>query len=90
MFLIAREVDPRLLQFLKIGFVRADHTSTGMMDKATFQKIFIQAMKRDDQEIFEVIFNFAKENDEIISFGRLTELIDNYQLYPHIVKKDKN
>jgi hypothetical protein len=47
-FLIAREVDPRLLQFLKIGFVRADHTSTGMIDKATFQKIFTQAMKRDD------------------------------------------
>ena len=52
-------------------------------------------MKTDDLELFEAIFNFVKEvspplGEEMATFNKLNDLVDMYQMYPQVIKKDKN
>lgn len=85
------------MAYLKIGFVRIDKDNTGMMKTSDFKGVLKSILKniKDEQETFNLIINYVKaepenENSDIIAFEKLNTLIEVYQFYPLIVKKDKN
>lgn len=69
---------------VKIGFLRADPLSTGILQKERFQRFFA------NPEVCEVVCSYCEQSSGFIDFQRVSELADTYQMYPHQVKKDKN
>ena len=60
-----------------------------------------QSQGADDQELFDIVMSYVNQGDTIekkpqdsgdaiLDFERLTTLIEAFQFYPMIVKKDRN
>ena len=84
------------MAYLKIGFVKKDSNNTGKMKIPDFKIILSSILKnvKEEKEIFDLITNFAmsevESESDVVVFEKLNTLIEVYQFYPLIVKKDKN
>lgn len=47
---------------------------------------------KQDKEVFDLILNYVKDSkaDDEVVFEKLNTLIEVFQFYPLIIKKDKN
>lgn len=94
--LYIKGIDTRQMAFLKIGFVKKDKDSAGKMKIADFKTVLNSILKniKDEKETMDLIINFVRGEQEsdsdFILFEKLNTLIEVYQFYPLIVKKDKN
>jgi Ca2+-binding EF-hand superfamily protein len=79
---------------LKIGFVKKDKDNTGKMKLNEFKAILNTILKnmKEEKDTLDLIINFSKSESEedIIQFDKLNSLVEVYQFYPLIIKKDKN
>ena len=80
-----------------MGFVRKDKENSGKMKIRDFKIVLKSIIKNisDDTEVHQKIIDFVRvdegsTDDDSISFEKLNTLIEVYQFYPLIVKKDKN
>lgn len=87
-------MDSRQLSFLKLGCVKKDKESAGKMKLFEFKNVMNTILKnqKSDRETFEAIISFIKDdkNEDEILLEKLNTLIEVFQFYPLIVKKDKN
>ncbi|TNV73715.1 hypothetical protein FGO68_gene1155 [Halteria grandinella] len=99
--LFMKQVDPRQLALLKIAFVKNDKEGLGKMNFSQFKKVFQTIMKQthsDSQEVFEIlcgyVLNGLTDHSDLesstVNYERLNLLIEAFQFYPLIVKRDKN
>lgn len=72
--------------------------------RALFHSIMKQSQGPDDQELFDIVMSYINHNrvdteekkssdmdgTSLIDFDRLTTLIEAFQFYPMIVKRDRN
>lgn len=92
--LYSKGIDSRQLVFLKLGFVKKDKEGLGRMKLTEFRGIMNSILKslKGDMEIFDLIINFIKDEkkeDEVL-YDKLNTLIEVFQFYPLMVRKDKN
>ncbi len=84
------------MAYLKIGYVKKDKDNTGKMKITDFKTVLSSILKniKDEKEASEIIISYAKGDEEadqdLVIFEKLNTLIEVYQYYPLIVKKDKN
>lgn len=84
------------MAYLKIGFVKKDNSSTGKMKITEFKFILNSILKnlKEEKETQDIIIDFIKSENEaeqdMVVYEKLNTLIEVYQFYPMIVKKDKN
>lgn len=92
-----KHVDPRQLALLKIAFVKNDRDGKGALQISQFKKVFQTIMKQthsDSQEILDIIMTYVNStesaDEQYINYERLNLLIEAFQFYPMIIKRDKN
>lgn len=95
-----KQVDARQLALLKIAFVKNDKEGHGKMKFSQFKKVFQTIMKQshaDSQEVFEILCGYVMnsktevlDDQSTVNYERLNLLIEAFQFYPLIVKRDKN
>lgn len=59
-------------------------TVSGKLGKQEFHKLYRHAVKthKDDLEVFDALFTFVKDENELAQFEKLSDFIDAFTLYP--------
>lgn len=86
------------MAYLKMGFVKKDPQGKGILALNDFLGVLKSTLKsvKDEKETFDYIVQYSQKQDDsgqdetLISFERLNTLIETYQFYPLIIKRDKN
>ncbi len=92
--LLGRATDPRSVMGLKRAFISHDREAIGSMESTEFKRLCRPALKLKESEadraVEQQLLEVVEGGDGRVQFEKLLYLVDLYQYFPHIVKKDSN